>query len=53
VTNSGNPFPAHIELDNSDTLGLRLILSLTEQLEGTLELVREPSPEFTLRFPLD
>jgi two-component sensor histidine kinase len=51
VSNSGRPFPEDIDLDNPDTLGLRLISALTEQLNGTIELNRAPEPEFTIRFP--
>ena len=51
VSNSGRPFPPEIDLNNSSTLGLRLISALTEQLNGTLELNRAPEPEFTIRFP--
>ncbi len=53
LSNSGRPFPEDIDLDNPDTLGLRLISALTEQLNGTIELNRAPEPEFTIRFPAD
>ena len=53
LSNSGRPFPEDIDLDNPDTLGLRLITALTEQLNGTIELNRAPGPEFTIRFPAD
>ncbi|MFP4268469.1 MAG: hypothetical protein ACLFQW_10780 [Spirochaetaceae bacterium] len=32
-------------------LGLQLITTLVTQLEGTLELQKEPCPVFTIRFP--
>jgi PAS domain S-box-containing protein len=51
LSNSGNPFPEDIDLDHPTTLGLRLISALVGQLKGTIELVRKPSPEFTIRFP--
>lgn len=50
VSNTGNPFPEEIDLDNPGTLGLRLITTLVEQLEGSIELRREPYPVFTFRF---
>ena len=51
VSNTGNPFPADIGLDNPETLGLRLVTALVQQLRGTIELQREPYPVFTIRFP--
>lgn len=53
VSNSGGPFPEGIDLDNPETLGLRLVSALTAQLEGTIELQREPHPIFTIRFPAE
>lgn len=51
--NNGAPFPEDVALDNSETLGLRLICILMEQLEGKVELARAPHPVFNLRFPGD
>ena len=51
VSNNGEPFPEEITLHNAETLGLRLISSLVEQIEGTIELQRTPSPTFIIRFP--
>jgi PAS domain S-box-containing protein len=51
LSNSGNPFPEDIDLDNPETLGLRLISALVDQLDGTIELKRKPSPRYTIRFP--
>lgn len=53
VGNDGPPLPEHIGLDNPGTLGLRLIVSLTEQLGGTIELTRTPHPVYMVRFPVD
>ncbi len=52
LSNTGNPFPEDIDVDNSQTLGLRLITALTEQLGGTIDLKRGPRPVFTIRFPI-
>jgi len=52
LSNSGRPFPEDIELENPDTLGLRLISALVSQLNGNIELQRQPQPVFTIRFPL-
>jgi len=51
LTNTGNPFPEEIDLENPETLGLRLISALTEQINGTVELTKRPYPQFTIRFP--
>ena len=53
VANSGRPFPDCIHLDNPDTLGLQLITALVQQLQGTVDLSREPHPVFTIRFPVE
>ena len=52
VANSGKPFPADVDLGTSPTLGMRIVTMLVDQLNGTIDLAREPSPEFTIRFPL-
>ena len=51
LSNTGNPFPEDIDLDSQETLGLRLISALVNQLDGTIELQRKPNPRFTIRFP--
>lgn len=52
LSNTGNPFPQEVDIDNTNTLGLKLINSLVEQLDGTIELQKEPNPVFTIRFPI-
>ena len=51
VSNTGSPFPSDIDPDTTDSLGLRLVSALVSQLDGTLDLQREPHPVFTIRFP--
>ncbi|MCF7947810.1 MAG: PAS domain-containing protein [Spirochaetia bacterium] len=51
LSNTGNPFPEDIDIAQSESLGLSLIASLTEELKGEVELKRTPSPVFTIRFP--
>ena len=53
LSNTGDPFPEEINIDNSDTLGLRLISALVGQIDGTLELQKSPYPVFTIRFPME
>jgi len=50
--NSGNPFPEDISIENSETLGLRLISILAHQLDGTVELQKAPQALYTIRFPI-
>jgi two-component sensor histidine kinase len=51
VSNSGVPFPAHIDLAEPTTLGLQLISALVDELGGMIEVEREPYPEFSIWFP--
>jgi two-component sensor histidine kinase len=53
LSNSGNPFPDDIDMNNTDTIGLQLISTLAAQLGGTLDLEKRPNPVFTLRFPAE
>lgn len=53
VTNSGNPFPEDLQLENSPSLGLRLVSMLVQQIGGDVSLTRTPQPLFTIRFPLE
>jgi PAS domain S-box-containing protein len=52
MSNTGGSFPEDIGLDNPKTLGLRLISALVEQLDGTIELEKEPYPLFRIKFPI-
>jgi len=51
LANSGKAFPSSVDLNNSHTLGLQIVSALVDQIGGTIELRRSPSPEFTIRFP--
>jgi PAS domain S-box-containing protein len=53
VSNTGSPFPEHIDIHSPSTLGLQLVTNLVAQLGGSIELQRSPSPVFTIRFPAD
>ncbi len=52
LSNTGKPFPEDIDINNAETLELRLISTLTRQLGGILDLRRAPYPVFSVRFPL-
>ena len=53
LSNTGGPFPENIDLDNPATLGLRLITNLVAQIDGTIELRKQPNPKFTIKFPVE
>ncbi len=53
LSNTGPPFPEEVDLSSPKTLGMRLISSLTLQIDGSIELERRPHPTFTITFPID
>jgi two-component sensor histidine kinase len=50
VRDTGIGFPAHMDFRQTDTIGLQLVCTLTEQLGGTLELDRDTGTAFKLSF---
>ena len=42
--------PENFDIENLDSLGLHLVTSLVEQLDGELEMKRNSGTEFTIRF---
>ncbi len=52
LSNTGAAFPEELDFENAATLGLQLIVGLTQQLGGTIELRKRPHPVFTIRLPL-
>jgi len=53
LSNNGAPIAPEINLHNPSSLGLQLIAALVQQLRGTIELQRTPSPLYTIRFTLE
>ncbi len=51
LSNSGAPFPENVELREVDSLGMKIVLGLVEQLGGSLVLDRTPETIFEIRFP--
>ena len=51
LSNSGIPFPENTGLNHPETLGLRLISSLTAQIHGVIELHKSPKTMFIIRIP--
>lgn len=50
MSDDGVGFPANFSLDNAESLGLTLVTSLVEQLEGTLELRTDKGTNIAIRF---
>jgi PAS domain S-box-containing protein len=50
VANSGNHLPPNFDLATSQTMGLRLVLSLVNQLEGVLEVEQNDYTTFRILF---
>lgn len=51
VSDNGVGLPEDFNADETDTLGMLLINSLVRQLDGSLELKREPGTSFRITFP--
>jgi PAS domain S-box-containing protein len=50
VADNGVGLPPHINIENTNTLGLKMVNSLVHQLEGTLKLNRTSGTEFIIKF---
>jgi two-component sensor histidine kinase len=53
VSDDGGGIPSHIDIKNSTSLGMRLIYSLTKQLDGNIVLESGKGTTFTLIFSCD
>ena len=52
VRDDGIGFPDEIDFRHTESLGLQLVVMLTEQLQGTITLERADGTTFTLTFPV-
>ena len=50
VSDNGIGMPETFDLENPDGLGMQLVTTLVDQLEGGIELKRDNGTEFTIRF---
>ena len=50
VSDNGIGIPENLEIEDLDSLGLQLVTSLVNQLDGELELKRDNGTEFKLKF---
>lgn len=50
ISDNGIGLPSNLDFRNTKSLGLQLVCRLTKQLEGTIELSRNPGTEFKISF---
>jgi two-component sensor histidine kinase len=50
VADDGVGFPQDLDFKNTDSLGLQLVISLTRQIQGDIEMIRNNGTEFKLTF---
>jgi PAS domain S-box-containing protein len=50
VSDDGIGIPENLDMENLDSLGLQLVTSLVEQLDGELEVKKNNGTEFTIKF---
>jgi two-component system, sensor histidine kinase PdtaS len=50
VSDNGVGIPENLEIEDLDSLGMQLVITLVDQLDGELELKRNNGTEFTMRF---
>ncbi len=50
VRDNGKGFPDYIDFRNTKSLGMQLVISLVNQLEGTIELDKSEGSAFTITF---
>jgi two-component sensor histidine kinase len=51
VTDNGVGLPSELDLEDAESLGLRLVKMLIQQMEGTLELGKDAGTTFSITFP--
>ncbi len=52
ISDNGTGFPEALDFRQSDSLGLQLVNSLVEQVNGKIELEKDHGTTFTIRFPV-
>jgi len=50
ISDNGIGIPENLNIEDIDSLGLQLVTSLVDQLDGKFELKRDNGTEFTIRF---
>ncbi len=52
IANSGNSFEGKLEDHTPGSVGLQLVRTLVNQIQGSISLEKEPETAFTIRFPV-
>lgn len=50
ISDNGIGFPKNLDFQNTESLGLQIVVALTSQLEGTIELIRNIGTKFKIKF---
>jgi two-component sensor histidine kinase/HAMP domain-containing protein len=50
IRDNGIGFPEDLDFMNTDSLGMQLVVSLVEQIEGSIELIRGNGTEFRIKY---
>ncbi|MEZ5334206.1 MAG: hypothetical protein R2741_02675 [Methanolobus sp.] len=50
IKDNGIGFPAEIDYRNTDSLGLQLVITLVDQIDGVIELDLTDGTEFSINF---
>ena len=50
ISDNGVGIPEDFDFENLDSLGMKLVITLVDQLDGELELKRNNGTEFIIRF---
>ncbi|MEI7827569.1 MAG: ATP-binding protein, partial [Euryarchaeota archaeon] len=53
VADNGVGLPADLDFRTTDSLGMQLVVTLVNQLEGTIELNRDNGTAFVISFHVD
>jgi two-component sensor histidine kinase len=53
VSDNGIGISPTLDLETLSSLGVQLVMTLVEQLEGHLEIIRQPGSTFRITFPLE
>ena len=51
VRDNGSGFPEDLDIHDTESLGLEIVTSQVDKLDGTIALVRSPGTTFTITFP--
>jgi two-component sensor histidine kinase len=50
ISDNGGGLPEDVEIENSETLGLKMVKSLVDQLDGEMEIERNNGTKFKIIF---